>query len=363
MKALKMKSLKSTLFVIIIMLLIGGFMLSAGLPSVKSAAKGPVAWDSVDFSGDVEGTYVVGTIQGIYDWYCEETENGKTVAREYLIDADDYYYMGLRVMKSDMDAAENLLEASIAYLDGEDDGTSLTKAQYEVKGTITRIPDDSYELYQQYLDWDNMDAETRDMFLPYYLNVNKVGDTDMSGAIMFMVLAVIFLGMGLLFIIWIFTGKYQKSIKNYISRSSNPDAAREKVEYFLANTPEVKGLRYNRDFICGQENGTTAFGETSKLAWAYQLTTTHKRNFITVGKSYSLMLGFADGSRQAVSMKKEAIAQEHLQKLMELCPQAVFGYSEELDKMFRKDLPGFLNMKYNAAMNEAQQMNSMFDNM
>lgn len=342
-----MKSLKSSLLLIIILVAIGGFMLAQTMPSLFMMMQGPTALDSVDFDGDIEGLYVSGTLSGIYDWYCEESEGTKTVAREYIIDAGDYYYMGMRVMKSDMEESENLLNASYDYLDGKDDGTALTKAQYEVTGTITRMPNDSYELYQEYLDWDNLDAETRQIFLPYYLNVNKAGSTDTGGAVILLIMGLIFVGLGLLFVIWSLTGKYQKKIKQYIANSSNPEGAREKVEYFLENTPEVKGLRYNRDFICGQDNSNTAFGETSKLVWVYQLTTTHKRNFITVGKSYSLMLGFTDGSRQSVSMKNEAITQEHIQTLSDLCPQAIFGYSEELNKLFTKKLPEFLELRYN----------------
>ena len=347
MKALKLKSLKALLPLFLIMFLIGGGCLYSAVPTFIRLAKDPISLDDVDFEGEVEGLYVSGTLLGIYDWYCEEVENNtKVVSREYLIDADDYYYMGLRVAQKDMDAAEALLEASTAYLNGEDDGTALALAQYEVKGTITRMPDDSYELYQEYLGWNEMDAESRAMFLPYYLDVNSIGGNYVSGAVMLLVIGLIFLAIGLIFLILALSSKYQKSIRKYISQSTSPEAAREKVEYFLNSTPDVNGLKYNRDFICGNANGTTAFGEISKLVWVYKHTVTHKQYFITVGKTYSLMLCFADGTRQAAAVKKEAMADEHIQKLSELCPHTIFGYSEQLDKMFQKDLNGFLDLKY-----------------
>jgi hypothetical protein len=66
-----------------------------------------------------------------------------------------------------------------------------------------------------------------------------------------------------------------------------------------------------------------------------------------VGKSYALMLGFTDGTRQAAGMKNEKIAKDHMQQLSAICPHVVFGYSDDLDKMYRKDMPGFLNLRYN----------------
>lgn len=89
--------------------------------------------------------------------------------------------MGMRVMKKDMDAAENLLNASIEYLYGDDtDGTGLEAAQYEVKGAIQVMPSDSLKYYHEYLEWDAMDADSQELFLSYYLQVNKVADTDLG---------------------------------------------------------------------------------------------------------------------------------------------------------------------------------------
>lgn len=355
MKALKMKSLKSSLIMIIAMFCLGIALLGATAKPLWLIIKGPVPIEEVDFTGDVEGLYVKVTLSGIYDWYCEETEGStKLISREYIIDADDYYYMGMRVMKKDMDAAEKLLDASMEYLYGDDtDGTGLVDAQYEVKGTIQAMPSDSLKYYHEYLEWDTMDADSQELFLPYYLQVNKANDTDLGGVAIFTILIVIFLGIGIFLLTRALSGSGQKRIKEYIAKSSNPDAAREKVEYFLSNTPVVNGLQYNRDFICGPSEAVTVFGETSKLVWAYQLTTTHKRGLITVGKSYSLMLAFTDGSRQSVSMKNEECLQKNLQALSELCPQAILGYNNDLDKMFRKEFTKFLSLKYNTVNDDA----------
>lgn len=357
MKTLKMKSFKSILFVIILLWGIAAAMAYATLPSLLNSFKEPISLDSVDFEGDIEGLYVTGTVYGIYDWYCEEVEDNKTISREYLIDANDYYYMALRAEEDDMTAANALMDASYAYLNYEDDGTLLEQAQYEVSGVIKKIPSESLTYYYEYLDWDNLDEESKSIFLPYYIDVNNLGRYHMDEVIVMSVVCVGCFLIGCIFLIFVFTGRYQKSVKKYIANSASPEMAREKVEHFIQNTPEINGLRYNRDFICGHLNGTTAFGELPKLAWVYLHTVSHKRYFITVSKSYSLMLCFADGNVQQAGMKNEAIATEHMEKLSQICPQTVFGYSDDLQKMYRKDLNGFLNLRYN----QVQANNIGFD--
>lgn len=339
--------MKSIIPLVILFVIIGVVFEVVSVPSLLTSFEEPVNLDDVDFEGDIEGLYVTGTLYGIYDCYCEETENGKPIGREYIIDADDYYYMGLCVDKKDFDAAEALMEASWDYLDGYTDYEELEKYQYEITGTITKIPRDSLKFYNEYIDYLEYSAEEEAMFLPYYIEVGKIGNYTMGGIIILIIAGVVFILLGIIFLILVLTGFYQKSVKKYINASASPDMAAEKVERFLQNTTEVNGLRYNTEFICGQEGATTVFGEVSKLAWVYLHTVTHKRYFITVGKTYSLMLCFTDGTRHLVNVKNEAIATQHMERLNQQFPYIICGYSDELDRMFTKNLAGFLNLRYN----------------
>ncbi|MBQ8278810.1 MAG: hypothetical protein IJZ23_03120 [Roseburia sp.] len=354
MNTLKMKCFKSVLLYVILFWGMAIFFGIAAYPGLMNASNGPVLWDEVDFSGDIEGLYVTGTVYGIYDCYCEETEDGTVVAREYLTDADGYYYIALRAEGEDMVAADALTDATYSYFMGEDDGALLVEKQYEITGVIKEIPADSLEIFYEYLDWDNMDEESKATFLPYYIDINKVGNYDMSGTVIMAVATVIMFVIGLVFLVLVFTGGFLKQVKNYIKNSSNPELAREKVDNFVQNTPEVNGLRYNHEFICGNNKYLTVFGETSKVVWVYKQVVNHKRYFITVGKTYALALGFADGTRHIAVVKNEASADEHIQQLQQLCPNAVFGYSPELDKMFKKDFNQFLTLRYNAPEAEKQ---------
>lgn len=349
-----MKSLKSNILIIIILLAVGVWLVAKVSDPLITFLNKPQDLDEIDFSQDLDGVYVTGTVYGIYDWYCETTDDRKTVSREYLIDGGSDYYMGMLVMAKDMDKAETLMNASYDYLDGTDDGTALEAAQYTVKGTIVKMPSDSLDLYQEYLEWDTMSPEDQEVFLPYYLEVDKIKGTAVSGMWTLLVLGIASLAAGIWVLVSVLTGSRQKAIKKYIAQSSNPDMAREKVEGFLTSTPYSHGLKLNRQYICGQNGGTTVFGETSQLVWAYQLTTTHKRNFITVGKSYQLMLCFLDGSRRSINMNSEADVQENLKIIADTCPHTIVGFTDEIDKLFRKDMPGFRALKYDPVIQEQQ---------
>lgn len=165
-------------------------------------------------------------------------------------------------------------------------------------------------------------------------------------AVRLLVMGGLFLLVVILFAIWIFSGQYQKSVKRYISGSTNSALAKEKINHFIKNTLETDGLRYNHEFICGSYRGTIAFGETTKLAWIYPNVVRHKRYFVTVDKSYVIVFGFTDGHLQVAEVNNESAVSEHIKKIVTLCPQAIVGYNKDLHILYEKELPKFLQLKY-----------------
>lgn len=165
-------------------------------------------------------------------------------------------------------------------------------------------------------------------------------------AIRLLVMGGLFFLIVILFAVWILSGQYQKSVKRYISGSTNHALAKEKVNHFIKSTPETNGLRFNHEFICGSYRGTVAFGETTKLAWIYPNVVRHKRYFVTVDKSYVIVFGFTDGHLQVAEVNKESVVSEYIKKIVALCPQAIVGYNKELHALYEKDLSKFLQLKY-----------------
>ena len=352
MNTLKMKSFKSVILYVLLLWVIAVIFGVAAFPGLVNSTREPIAWEEVDFSGEIEGLYVTGTVYGIYDYYCEETEDNSIISREYLTDADDNYYIALRAEGEDMTAANTLMDATYAYFMGEDDGSLLADNQYEITGVIKKLSGDSLQFYHEYVEWDSLDAESQSNFLPDYIDINKIGNYDAQGTTIMTVASGVMFFIGVALIIFTFTGVFQKPVKKYIKNNSNPELAAEKVNNFIQTVPEVNGLRYNHEFICGSNKYLITFGETPKIAWIYKQVVNHKRYFITVSKSYTVVTGFIDGTKQTSFVKNEASADAHIEQLQQLCPHAVIGYTDELDRMFRKDLNQFLNISYNAPDSE-----------
>lgn len=348
MNKLRKKSIKTTLPLVIIFFIVGAVFIGITIPSLLTASKEPIPWDEVDFDGDIEGLYITGTLYGVYDRYCESTKNGSAVSTEFIIDADDYYYMGLLANKKNIDKVEDLMDVSWDYLEGKATYEELEELQFEITGTISKIPDDSLRYYNDYInDVAVGDPDLRDSFLPYYIEMDKIGSFTWGTILAFCIIGGLFIFLGILFLILAVNGFYQKSIKKYIANSSSPEMAESRVERFFETTREINGMYYNAEFICGQHGSTTVFGETSKIVWVYTHITKNKSYFITVSKTHELVICFTDGTRHFVSVKNEAVAQQHINRLSELCPQAIFGYSDELSNLFNRSIPSFLNLRYN----------------
>lgn len=347
MNKLRKKSIKTTLPLFIFFLIVGTVFIGVSAPSLLTASKEPIPLEEVDFDGDIEGLYVTGTLYGVYDWYCENTKNNSLDSKEFIIHADDYYYMGLLADKKDVDEVEALMDVFWSYMDGIATYEELERKQFEITGTISPIPGDSLRFYNDYINEVAIENPSiRTYFLPYYIEMNKVGSFTVGSAWALCIIGVMFVLLGILFLIFALTGHYQKSIKKYIEASGAPEMTAERIERFLENTREINGMYYNAEFICGQHGSTTVFGETSKIAWVYTHVTKNKSYFITISKTHDLVICFTDGTRHFISMKNESVAQQHMNRLAELCPQAIFGYTDELSNLFNRSLPSFLNLRY-----------------
>lgn len=360
MKALKMQSFKAVILQVLVMTVMAIVMLVLFLPSIKLLRDGPVDMDSLDYQSDPDGTYVTGTIYAVYDYYCENVRGSRLLSREYIINAGEDDFMGMRVLKMDMEPAEKLMGAYGDYLDNGGSTEAILAAQYEVTGTIRKMPADRQRLYSQYLSAAGVDFKQREHFLPYYLDVNAVGLTPPLAVFLFLIIAAVCLVVSLFMLVSVFAGRYQKEIKKYIANSPNPDMTREHVEEFLKSTAHNYGLRCNQEFLCGQWGATTIFRETANVVWAYTKTVKHKKGLITVMRSHYLMVGFADGSLCTIDAKDEKTASAQVDKLAALCPRAITGYAKELEKLFFKDLKGFLDIRYNKVQ-PANQVQETFN--
>lgn len=75
------------------------------------------------------------------------------------------------------------------------------------------------------------------------------------------------------------------------------------------------------------------------LLWAYKKVTQHRVNFIPAGKTYAAQL-FCYGGGAEIHGKEDAV-ESILRFAGERAPWAIFGFSEDLQRLFTKDTNGF----------------------
>lgn len=350
MKELKKKSFFKLLPALFFLFVLGGVIFGFAMTGIFTMSKGAENFEELDFSKNIEGKYVKAKIEFIYDYTCEKTsDKGKLMERDYLMDADDFYYIVLNAKNSNMTKADLLMYASQDYMDGETDESAVYARQYEVTGTIKRLSGDRLKYYYEYVDYYSLPAEEKEMFLPYVLEIGEVGSVGSSGSVyVFLIVGIILLGSAIFMVVMSVTGGYQKMITKYLADNGNSEMVKGRVETFLAGMDKTYPLYFNEQFICGQSGAKTIFGETDKLAWVYQKTITHKRYFITVGHNYYVCLGFTDGKVYDINMKKLHQAEGYVEDIANRCPKVFAGYSDQINNMFHKNRAEFLKLKYYA---------------
>ena len=284
------------------------------------------------------------TVYYIYDYYCYFTdEYGKEVQRDYFVcmgpDGDKYVGVELRGKKNDK-AYQLMNDIYDAEAAGEElDYDKL--GYFTVKGKIQKLSGDDLEYYEDYLkecaSYYKMSVdELHDIFAPYVLIASKAGARDEKTDYMVVILGAILTISGICVLISGLFGNHMKDLKDYANRTGGEEAAYARLDRFVEQTPERYGMRINDDFFMVTNGMSLVFSETKDVIWIYPYIVTHKTYFVTTGKTYYVRLRFANGKMAQVQTKKEN-NEEVMNYLTRMIPDAIFGYSDDLERMYNKD--------------------------
>ena len=293
---------------------------------------------------ELNGSYVEAEIFYLPDWYAvtESRREGSpvktVVSREYIIPVGDMEFMGVLMNKENLTYADQIMEESQAYLDGE---ISELNNYFTVKGTILPMPEDSLGFYHDTIGYEELDAETQAWFLPYYLKVDYLGRTQTALTWVTTGIGVVCLAIGLLMLIRALTGAYQKEIKKYCETSGEGEFATERLEAFYQSTQPVGGIRMNDRWVLFQQGAWTRLLDAQDLCWAYQRTTRHRTNGIPTGKTYGLILKTRKKRSFDLGMA-EATVQQTLHEIGMRLPHVVLGYAKELEREYKNNPEAFV---------------------
>lgn len=275
-------------------------------------------------------------IDFILDYYTYTTKNGVTTEKGYFIPVGEAEYMGVALGKSYLSKADSNIEATWDYMGGNAEAIENLETIH-VTGTILPLEGQEKYYYQQYIDDLGWTEEEQEIFLPYVLKVNYIGNYDMALFVVFMVLAAVLFISGIVLLVLGLKGSYLKNIRKYCEASGNPEVVKGKLEQFYAMTPEVCGMRISPEYFLAMKGYRAQFTESKNIIWVYQHVTKQSVNLIPVAKTYSIILVNADGSRIEIGVKGKKTAEKAIEHIAHVLPYLFFGYDDELQKAFRQN--------------------------
>ena len=288
----------------------------------------------------LNGAYVEDDIYFLYTPYVEVEQYRNnvrtgTIAMQYLTDFDETYYMGLYVHKDELAESEALMDACEDYMDGK-----LAPEQVpvmHVKGTIRLMDEDDLEYYYDLADGDQ---SLKEIMLPYYLDVNRVGKQTFVTVAVFAAVSLICLFLAVFPLVKALTGGYQKQIRQKLSASGDLMAAAERAERFYECTEPVCGVRMSGEYVFFQNGAESILLRPWDVAWAYQSTIQHRTNGIPTGKTYAAVLRTMDGKQYTLAMPEQNV-QTLLETMQTALPGTVLGYTDEISALYRNDRAAF----------------------
>lgn len=335
LKKLRSRSLKKAMPLLIFLLVAAVLLLS--LSEFWILFQKPVNLHDVP-RRELSGKYVTVEIPFIYGSYAytEEYKNdrptGNITSQEYIIDANDNDFCGLRLPQGLVAKGNALMQECEDYLNYETD--KITKT-FTVRGIMKAMPSDSLDFYYETVDFRNMTADQQDQFLPLYLDA---WDGLPGRTVVCLILGLALLIWGLVLMICILCGSCQKQLieKAEALSSDSPEYILSHAEQLFTLAPSQGGLRMNAGLILIEQGWRQYLYSTGELVWAYPSMTQHRVYGIPTGKSYGLVLKMADGTGRTLALS-QAQVQEQMQKIQALVPGCALGYSQELATMYAQD--------------------------
>lgn len=192
------------------------------------------------------------------------------------------------------------------------------------------------------------DFDMDEVIIPYYIAIfNNKSSYDGIGILMFLG-GVLLLILAVVNVCKTASGSVLRKLKNDIAAAGVAESTAE-ADYNAAVSYTKKGdFKIGRQFVYYIRGYVPRAIQSSKLVWAYQITTTHRRNGMKVNTTYSLMIYiYGESGSLNLPMPNDAAVKNILNEIGTRFPWVVTGYTDDLKRMYNKDQAQFLNLRYN----------------
>ena len=259
------------------------------------------------------------------------------------VNGDTTYDTGIYQVEKDVDQSSKLVRSQttkgyyqallidhrllIVYTEHQSTATSFS-------GVLSHIP---YDLQEEFID--KTDSTVHDAFLPFYLDATSFRSSGYWGLVFLLPVY------GITF--WILRKAIRMSrnpslhpIYNSLQQYGDPVEISNSIDNeFLIQEHFTKlpGCTLSASWLVVTNFYKTDFIPINDILWIYKQRTKHSVNFIPSGSSYKAILITRSGNRMEINAKEKAV-NTILETIFQRIPWIQIGYSDQLMKIFRKDL-------------------------
>lgn len=317
--------------------------------SFLKLVQGPVDLYSLSID-ELEGAYVEADVNAILDTFAEFTETDKydneTIIKEYyIIPVGEAEYFGMGVRKSDFDKAVQISDETLEYLMGE--RSELTSSMH-VKGTIKKMDEELsgyfYEWFEESNFLEHSSTEELERYaLAYVMEPDEIGLFEESLVYMVLVVCVVLLIFMIVFIVQGASGSCLSRAKKFVKDNESTDSL-EMIETDYQNAAAIEAVRVGKFYTFFFKGINACIVRNNDVIWAYLKRITHRTNGIKTHVTKQLMLHTRNKVIHSIDMRSEEGIAAALKQYSMNNPQIILGFSDELEKCYRRDINAFIDL-------------------
>lgn len=337
---LKRKYLIKNLTGAIFAFIMGGIVLFTQLDNIQMILEPAVDLNTLYADEITDSMKVEVEVGAILDYYAYTEEDGRVIEKEYIVPVGEQY-MGVVLGKSYLDQADRNLDATWAYMEGDESALDRIEP-ITVTGRLVSMSGESKQFYNEYIDSLGWEPEEEEVFIPYMVMTGKAAGGFTGDFIFFGIVALLIIAFGIFLLVKGLTGGALKNVRKYCEATGNKEMAMQRLERFYAQTQPVEGIRVSPEFIMAQTSGAVLVNDTSKVLWVYQHVLRHYTNGIPTGKTYTILVWMTDGTKMEIPMKGKKKSEEALDYIGRSLPYVFFGYDEQLQAAYNQNRQGMI---------------------
>lgn len=344
LKELRKNSFKSSVgkFIItVFIILLSGFVVIDSTAYLKGGTK-----DLNSLTEEDLGNYFVsGTIYGIIDKFAakDTTYNYILTKRNgdyVIIPYGEESYIAMYLPQKYADKEEVLIKETSDYLTK---ASNSIEGDFSVKGSLDHMTNEELEYYKKYTDiYDN---DTQKLFLPYILRVDMIGSISYS----YLAAIVAILIASIIWLIAIITNlimgnDYKKPIRKYSNSKPEPALAIKELEQAYAEGIKINkkiNIRFNDQIILIFQKKLCIIPK-EQFIWAYIINAKGKNGIVS-----KIIFKTKEGQSYKIITNDNIVTEFIINKLKNFYPEVIFGYTADLDKLYKTDRASFIELAQN----------------